>query len=109
LAWGEGYALGPGWRSGLVEWMRGAKVLVHDAMYTESEYDAHRGWGHSTCDQAVELAVEAGVERLVLYHHNPDRTDGELDAMLAHCRKLVEGRGVRLSVDVAAEGMELIV
>ncbi len=55
-----GYGLGAAWRAELVSWTRGAKVLVHDATYVDAEYEAHRGWGHSTCDQAVELALESG-------------------------------------------------
>ena len=47
------------------------RVLVHDAMYTADEYERLRGWGHSTYEDAVALALDAGVERLVLFHHRP--------------------------------------
>jgi ribonuclease BN (tRNA processing enzyme) len=103
------HALDATWRKQLVRWAHGAKVLVHDAMYMESEYDMHRGWGHSTCDQAVELALEAEVGELLLYHHKPDREDGEVDAMVGHCEQLVSRRGGTLKVRAAAEGMELVV
>jgi len=59
------------WRRELVTFVQGAKVLVHDATYTNDEYDRHRGWGHSTYDDAVTLALDAGVKQLVLFHHRP--------------------------------------
>ena len=91
----------------LVEFVRGAAVLVHDATYTEDEYEPHRGWGHSTYDDAVALAIESGVETLVLFHHRPERTDDELDARLAECRAATARSGLTLRVIAAAEGMEL--
>jgi ribonuclease BN (tRNA processing enzyme) len=109
--------LGPGadggaradWRRALVEFVRGARVLVHDTTYTAEEYDRHRGWGHSTYEEAVELALDAAVEMLVLFHHKPERTDDEVDERVAACRALVEERGRRLQVVAAAEGMTLTV
>ena len=98
-----------GWRARFVEFARGAAVLVHDTMYTTQEYDAFVGWGHSTYDDAVELAMEAGVERLVLFHHRPERTDDEVDRCLQACRILVKSRGSRLEIVAAAEGMSLTV
>jgi phosphoribosyl 1,2-cyclic phosphodiesterase len=97
------------WRKQLVEFARGAKVLVHDTMYTREEYDHHRGWGHSTYHDAVELALEAEVERLVLFHHKPERTDDDVDRRVEECRALVRDRGRSLRVLAAAEGLTLTV
>ena len=97
------------WRESFVEFARGAAVLVHDTMYTAGEYDSFVGWGHSTYEDAVELAIEAGVDRLILFHHRPERTDDEVDACLASCRALVKSRGGRVTVEAAAEGMTLTV
>jgi phosphoribosyl 1,2-cyclic phosphodiesterase len=99
----------PRWRERFVEFVRGASVLVHDAMYTGEEYGAFVGWGHSTGEDAVELALEADVRRLVLFHHRPERTDDQVDRCVADCRELVERRGGRLEVLAAAEGMTLTV
>lgn len=99
----------PNWRQSLVEFTRKAKVLVHDTMYTVEEYDHHRGWGHSTYHDAVELALDAEVEQLVLFHHKPERSDDEVDERLALCQSLVKSRGGRLQVVAAAEGMTLSV
>jgi len=93
----------------MVAFVRGATVLVHDATYTTDEYEKHRGWGHSTYEDAVTLALDAGVDRLVLFHHRPERTDDEVDQCVAVCRALVERRGGRLEVTAAAEGMTLSV
>ena len=97
----------PGWRTQLVDFVRGASVLVHDSMYTADEYSSFVGWGHSTHDQAVELALDADVERLVLFHHRPERSDDEVDRCVERCRALVARRGRALDVIAAAEGMTL--
>ncbi|NUO39804.1 MAG: MBL fold metallo-hydrolase [Gemmatimonadaceae bacterium] len=98
-----------GWRARFVEFVRGAAVLVHDTMYRAEEYRNFVGWGHSTYEDAVELALEASVDRLVLFHHHPERTDDEVDRCVAACRELVQARGARLEIIAAAEGMTLIV
>ena len=97
----------PDWRRKLVEFVRGASVLVHDTMYTAGEYSSFVGWGHSTYDQAVELALDADVERLVLFHHRPERSDDEVDGWVERCRALVARRGRALDIVAAAEGMSL--
>jgi ribonuclease BN (tRNA processing enzyme) len=82
---------------------------VHDATYTAEEYIRHRGWGHSTYDDAVALALDAGVDELVLFHHKPERSDEEIDRCVATSRARVEGLGGRLNVVAASEGMSLTV
>jgi len=62
----------------LVELARGADLLVHDAQYTAEELQKRRGWGHSSFDQAMQVAEMAGVKRLVLTHHDPEHDDEEL-------------------------------
>ena len=109
LAAHETYKSRPDWKDRLVEFVRGATVLVHDATYTTEEYQRHRGWGHSTYEEAVTLALAAGVEELVLFHHRPERTDEEVDRCLASSRALVESQGSRMRVTAAAEGMTLSV
>jgi phosphoribosyl 1,2-cyclic phosphodiesterase len=96
------------WRQ-LVGFIRGAKTLVHDAMYTPDEYPKHRGWGHSTYEDAVELALAAGVEELVLFHHRPERSDEDVERCVAASRALVAAHGGSgaLRVTAAAEGMTL--
>lgn len=106
---GAKYDTRVGWRAALVEFVRGARVLVHDTMYTAEEYDHYRGWGHSTYDDAVQLALDAGVEELVLFHHKPERTDDEVDQRVAECRAIVTRCDGALRIVAAAEGMTLTV
>lgn len=93
----------------LVHFARGAKVLIHDAMYTGTEYMDHRGWGHSSFRDAIEFAIAAEVETLVLFHHEPDRTDDELTAQLELSRTMVKERGGNVNVLAAQEGSEIVV
>ena len=65
----------------LEDFARGCSLLLYDAEYDEVEYGARRGWGHSTWQEGVRLAQAAGVGRLVLVHHAPERTDEALDAL----------------------------
>jgi phosphoribosyl 1,2-cyclic phosphodiesterase len=95
------------WREQLADFVRGANVLVHDATYTKAEYAEHRGWGHSTYDDALDLAIDSDVETLVLFHHKPERTDDDLDERAAACREAARARGSRLRLIAAAEGMSL--
>jgi phosphoribosyl 1,2-cyclic phosphodiesterase len=103
------YGSATGWRGRFVDFVRSAKVLVHDTTYTTDEYGLHRGWGHSTYRDGVELAVEAGVETLVLFHHEPRRSDDELDRRTEECRALVRELGGTVEIVAAAEGLTLTV
>ena len=108
---GEHARYGPssGWRDRFVEFVRGARLLVHDSTYTTEEYPEHRGWGHSTYAEASALAVEAGVETLALFHHEPQRSDTELERCADACRTIVAGLGGSTRVLAAAEGLSLVV
>lgn len=79
------------WRAGLVRALRGVRVLLHDATYTDDELAKHSGWGHSSAEEATRFAMEAGVDTLVLFHHHPDRSDDAVDAMLDKCREIAAG------------------
>lgn len=66
----------------LEKFFEGADLLVFDAQYTEEEFAANRvGWGHSPIEYAIDAAKRNGVKRLALFHHDPDRTDGQIDEM----------------------------
>ena len=105
----EGYASAEGWRDQLVSFVRGASLLVHDAMYTADEYERHRGWGHSRYEDVVDLALDAGVQRLVLFHHHPERSDTAVSEQVAACQTRAQSRGARLEILAAAEGTTLTV
>jgi len=92
-------------RDAFVEACRGANLLFHDAQYTEDEYEHKSGWGHSTMFDAVDLAMEAGVGRLGLFHHDPDRSDDEIDQAVDRCRERIAKDGVALECFACADGM----
>lgn len=87
--------------------LRGIPLLIHDATYTPDDLATHRGWGHSSWEEAVRLAADAGVERLVLFHHHPDRSDHAVDAIVRDARALAESLGAPRHVLAAAEGVVL--
>ena len=82
---------------------RNADLLIHDAQYTTEEYETKRGWGHSTYDQAIQVAEMAGAKQLVLTHHDPEHDDDFLIAMEKTCRDSFS------NCVFAREGMEIIV
>lgn len=90
-----------------VAFARGADLLVHDADYTPQEYARRKSWGHSTWEQALDLALKAEVRALGLAHHNQDRTDADIDRIVAECTRRVRRAGVRLKVFAAREGQEV--
>ncbi len=65
---------------------QGADLLIHDGQFVPEEREMHRNWGHSTYQEALELARVAGCKRLAIFHHDPSRTDDELDAIGAELR-----------------------
>ena len=76
----------------LLDFARGADVLIYDAMFTDDEYAGRQGsskmgWGHSTWQHGVRIAEEADVGTLVLFHHDPTRTDAALDALMRVVKK----------------------
>jgi len=85
----------------------GADLLIHDGQFTEAEYrDGRQGWGHSSVEAAIRTAEASGVRRLALVHHDPTRTDAELDRMAAAYGGVRPGTG--LDVSFAREGMTIV-
>jgi ribonuclease BN (tRNA processing enzyme) len=94
---------GPAWISGLAL-SRGTDVLIHDAQYTQAERDERLGWGHSSVPEAIDFARAAEARHLVLFHHDPARTDHQMDLLLAEAEALADG----LKVTAAREGDVLV-
>lgn len=86
----------------IVEFCKDADLLVHDAQYTNEELEAHRGWGHSSYDQAIEVAERANVKKLIITHHDPDHNDEFLAKIEKECQKKYP------NCVLAREGMEII-
>lgn len=86
---------------GIVDLIRGTDIFIYDSTYTDEEYPAHAGWGHSTWQEGARLADLAGVRTFVLFHHDPDHTDQVMDRIAR------EAEAHRPGTLVAQEGMIL--
>ena len=93
----------------LVEFMRGADLLIADGQYTDSEYASKKGWGHTSCLTAVDLAVQAEVKQLAIFHHDPSHADAVVDEIIESCRRRVSSFDSDLIVLAAREGIELAI
>ncbi len=91
----------------LVQLVRDADVYIADAQYSPEEYAKKTGWGHTNYVDAVIIALEANVKRLVLFSHDPMHNDAEIDRKLAHCRALVAAAGKTMEVIAASESVPL--
>jgi len=87
-----------------VDFCYGAEVLVHDAQYIREELPVRMGWGHSAVEEAYDLARKAEVRQLILFHHDPNRSDDEIDSILLQLGKKSR-RG--MEIKAAFEGMEV--
>ena len=95
-------------QAGLVRFLHGSDILILDAQYTDREYKTHIGWGHSSISSTVSLALEADVQTLVLFHHDPHHDDEKVDAMLEAARELAAKSRRPLEIVAAQEGSEIL-
>jgi phosphoribosyl 1,2-cyclic phosphodiesterase len=88
--------------------IRGTDVLVIDCSYTREEYPSKVGWGHGTFDSALSMALRAGAKKLYCTHHEPTRSDDELEAVFAEVMARYESQLNGLQVFLAYEGLEVV-
>ena len=90
--------------------LEGVDFLVHDAEYLPEEYERYsRGWGHSVHLDTVRFALKASAGHLLLWHINQERTDEQVDKMLADARKVVEEAGSPMTCDIARTGYKITI
>jgi len=82
-------------------------LLISDAQFTPEEYAKHVGWGHSSIRDAVRFGIAAQARRLALFHHAPERTDDQIDALVAECRAELDRSGIQLDCFAAKEGLTI--
>jgi len=87
-----------------VEFCRKCDLLIHDAQYLPAEMPNRRGWGHSTFEEAVSLARQAEVGNLILTHHDPCRSDGQVKEIVSLARELAAKLNKLHFIDAAREG-----
>ena len=92
----------------VVEFFRDADVVITDTQYDTVEYPSRLDWGHSCVDDVVELALQASVRQLYLFHHDPDHNDAKMETMIAEARKRVAEAGSNMEVSAAREGGEIV-
>ncbi|MHB8881056.1 MAG: MBL fold metallo-hydrolase [Thermodesulfovibrionales bacterium] len=86
-----------------------ADLLFHDAEYTEDEYRTKKMWGHTGYRDALRLAMDAGVRRFGLFHHNQERTDRDLDGIVENCREMIREAKSELECFGVSQDMEIII
>jgi phosphoribosyl 1,2-cyclic phosphodiesterase len=87
----------------VLQLVEGADLLIYDSTYTDDEFPAKVGWGHSTWQEAVRLAKRGNVRRLAIFHHEPDHDDAFMRAVE------LEARGLMRNSFVAREGQTVTV
>jgi len=91
----------------LIEQCRNADILIHDAQYIEADMPLKHGWGHSLISQVTKLGESAEVKNLVYYHHDPERSDDDIDAELEKASKTLKENGSSVRPYFAYEGLKL--
>jgi phosphoribosyl 1,2-cyclic phosphodiesterase/CheY-like chemotaxis protein len=86
------------------EFARGATLLIHDCTYSRQVYEGRRGWGHSCGESLAALAAHAGVERVLLFHHDPDNADEGVEAIHREFQEAAAARGADILSEPAREG-----
>jgi phosphoribosyl 1,2-cyclic phosphodiesterase len=90
-----------------VNYLHGVDVLIHDAQYTADDMPHKHGWGHSMISQVRKLATDAEVGALVMFHHDPDRSDSELDEIQIENQNYLKSHRAPTRSVCAAEGMRI--
>lgn len=103
----EGEAVALEQNEELERFVAGADLLVYDAQYTRKEYESSKvGWGHTPMEEAIAVAKRNRIKRLALFHHEPMRTDDQLDALTTVYCQAADGEGPEIFF--AQEGTEII-
>jgi ribonuclease BN (tRNA processing enzyme) len=92
----------------MASWCQDADLLVHDAQYSREEYKTKAGFGHSTYEETLSLAEQAGVHQLVFFHHDPAHSDADIDALIEEALgNHRQSGGTDMDAFPAAEDLEL--
>ena len=88
----------------VTEFARGADLYIREAQYTEEEYPAKKGWGHSSLQDALRTAAQAQVRQLAIFHHDPAHDDTFMDQMMQGCQETVRASSYPFACFIAKEG-----
>jgi len=85
-----------------------ADLVFHDAEFTPGEYPSKRGWGHSDYTEVIDMAINARVKKLGLFHLNQERIDTEMDNIVTQCRQIIQDQGETMACVGVACYMEFV-
>ena len=88
---------------------QGADMIIHDANFTEADYEANKGQGHSSVSNVVHFAARHDIKRLALFHYNGRYSDETVDQMLAQAQEIILKNGYALQCAAAVEGSTLVI
>ena len=91
----------------LTEHCKNVDILIHDAQYIEADMPLKHGWGHSLISQVTKLGESAEVKNLVYYHHDPERSDDDIDTELETASKTLKENGSSVHPYFAYEGLKI--
>jgi phosphoribosyl 1,2-cyclic phosphodiesterase len=86
----------------VLDLIAGADLVIYDSTFTDEEFPAKVGWGHSTWQEGVRLARAAGVRQVAVFHHDPDHLDPFMERLEAEARQMWNG------AVVARDNMEIV-
>ena len=89
----------------ILRFYQGADILVHDTQFLSEEFESRIGWGHSSYEYAMEAASEAGVKKLVFFHHDPCRSDEQLKFIEKNFKN--KPKGCLKKIIMAREGLTI--
>ncbi|HOJ64746.1 MAG TPA: MBL fold metallo-hydrolase [Spirochaetota bacterium] len=86
-----------------LEYCKGSDIIVHDAQYLEKDMKFKKGWGHSTIEDVLQFFIDSNVKIGVFTHHDPERTDNEIDLMEKRAHKILKEKKSSIIVFAAKE------
>ena len=96
-------------RENFIRFIQGADILIHDAQYSDRDYREKKGWGHSTWRETAKLAVEGEVKQLILFHHDPNHSDGIVDSFVKGCKEKMRKMKSSIRCTAAMEGKTIAI
>ena len=94
-------------REALLQFIQGVDFLILDTQYTVEEYAIRIGWGHGCLPDSVRCAIDAGVTRLLLFHHDPAHDDHRIDQLVADARIMAAGSPLLIDAAIENETFQL--
>ena len=89
--------------AGMLDFLRDVDLVIYDCTYTQEEYPAKKGWGHTAMEYAIDICTQAEVGHLLMTHHEPTRSDDQLDVLLTRLRAETLSSGSALKLSFATE------